>query len=162
MRKLVFLLAAATVIAAAYIAEATPTAEATTSAADEAPATLSLTLGAPVSFGAFTPGVARDYHAGTTASVTSTAGDATLTVHDPSSSATGRLVNGTFSLSQRLQASASSPAGTGAASNDVGGTASPLPLLTYSAPVSDDSVTLQFRQSISANEGLRTGTYAKH
>ena len=53
----------------------------------------SLTLGAPASFGAFTPGVARDYTASTTATVISTAGDAALTVADPSD-ATGRLVNG--------------------------------------------------------------------
>ena len=161
MRKPTFLLAAATVIAAAYIAEATPAAEATTSAAGEAAATLSLTLGTPVSFGAFTPGVARDYEASTTALVTSTAGDATLTVHDASNSATGHLVNGAFSLPRSLQARASSAAGTGTAYNNVGGTASPLPLLTYSAPVSNDSVTLQFRQSIGANDALRTGTYAK-
>ena len=44
------------------------------------PATLSLTLGAPASFGAFTPGVAKDYTASTTANVISTAGDAALTV----------------------------------------------------------------------------------
>ena len=36
------------------------------------PATLSLTLGAPASFGAFTPGVAREYTASTTANVIST------------------------------------------------------------------------------------------
>ena len=48
------------------------------------PATLALTLGAPASFGPFTPGVAKDYFATTTATVTSTAGDATLTVADPS------------------------------------------------------------------------------
>ena len=35
------------------------------------PATLSLTLGAPASFGAFTPGVAKDYAASTTANVIS-------------------------------------------------------------------------------------------
>ena len=33
------------------------------------PATLSLTLGTPASFGAFTPGVARTYDASTTANV---------------------------------------------------------------------------------------------
>ena len=33
------------------------------------PATLALTLGAPASFGAFTPGVAREYTATTTANV---------------------------------------------------------------------------------------------
>ena len=48
------------------------------------PATLALTLGAPASFGAFTPGVAKDYTASTTANVISTAGDATLSVADPS------------------------------------------------------------------------------
>ena len=42
------------------------------------PATLSLTLGAPATFGAFTPGVAKEYDASTTANVISTAGDATL------------------------------------------------------------------------------------
>ena len=47
------------------------------------PATLALTLGAPASFGAFTPGVDRDYDASTTATVTSTAGDAALSVVGP-------------------------------------------------------------------------------
>ena len=40
------------------------------------PATLALTLGAPATFGSFTPGVAKDYLATTTANVISTAGDA--------------------------------------------------------------------------------------
>ena len=44
------------------------------------PATLSLSLGTPAAFGAFTPGVARTYEASTTANVISTAGDATLSV----------------------------------------------------------------------------------
>ena len=48
------------------------------------PATLSLTLGAPAAFGAFTPGIAKEYTASTTATVISSAGDATLTVADPS------------------------------------------------------------------------------
>ena len=61
------------------------------------PATLSLTLGAHASFGAFTPGIAKDYTASTTATVISTAGDAALTVADPEPR-TGHLVNGTFSL----------------------------------------------------------------
>ena len=70
------------------------------------PATLSLTLGTPASFGAFQPGVAREYTASTTANVISTAGDATLSVTDPSTTATGRLVNGSFALADRLQARA--------------------------------------------------------
>ena len=37
----------------------------------------------------------------------------------------------------------------------------PLTLLTYGAPVSNDAVTLEFKQPIAANDALRTGTYAK-
>ena len=51
------------------------------------PATLSLSLEAPASFGTFTPGVRRSYQTSTTATVTSTAGDATLSVADPSPAA---------------------------------------------------------------------------
>ena len=42
----------------------------------------------------------------------STAGDAALTVTDPSSVATGRLVNGTFSLAQPLLVAGSPLPGT--------------------------------------------------
>ena len=35
------------------------------------------------------------------------------------------------------------------------------PLLAYGAPVSNDAVTIDFSQSIGADEPLRTGTYAK-
>ena len=66
------------------------------------PATLSLTLGTAPSFGAFTPGVNGTYTATGTATVISSAGDATLSVADPSATATGRLVNGTFSLASPL------------------------------------------------------------
>jgi hypothetical protein len=110
------------------------------------PATLGLTLGAPAGFGSFLPGVAHDYTASTTATVTSTAGDAALTVADPSTTAPGRLVNGAFSLVTPLQ---------------VGGAAVPATVKTYSAPASNDNVAIDFKQSITANEPLRTGTYAK-
>jgi hypothetical protein len=118
------------------------------------PATLSLTVGGPTSFGAFTPGVARDYTATLAANVVSTAGDAALTVADPSTTAPGRLVNGTFALAQPVQARVG-PAAFGAVSG------SPLTLKTYAAPVSNDPLTIDLQQSIGANEPLRTGTYAK-
>ena len=54
-------------------------AEADGSAGGTVPATLALTLGAPATFGPFTPGVAKEYTASTTANVISTAGDAALT-----------------------------------------------------------------------------------
>ncbi len=110
------------------------------------PATLALTLGAPASFGAFTPGITNTYTASTTATVISTAGDATLSVADPSSVGTGHLVNGTFVLPQPLQ---------------VAGSGLPATVKTYAAPISNDVVTLAFSQLVNANDALRTGTYTK-
>ena len=122
------------------------------------PATLSLSLGAPASFGAFTPGLAHDYTASTTATVTSTAGDATLSVSDPDAGdpahPPGHLVNGAFALAQPLQAAANSGAFT-----TVSGT--PATLLTYAGPVSNDRPTLNFKQPVGPADPLRTGTYAK-
>jgi hypothetical protein len=43
----------------------------------------------------------------------------------------------------------------------VGGSAAPTSLLSYNKPVSNDSVTLSFKQTIAANDALRTGTYSK-
>ena len=87
-------------------------------------------------FGAFTPGVAKDYTASTSANVISSAGDATLT-----SSAPGNLMNGTFALPSPLEVSFSKS--------------------TWSAPVSNDPVTINFKQHIGAGDALRTGTYSK-
>src|SRR5690606_24248707 len=114
----------------------------------DVPATLSLTLGAPASFGAFTPGVGRTYEASTSASVLSTAGDALLSVADPSPQNTGHLVNGEYFLPQPLQARARNAGNTGTAYNNVG---SSLNLLAYDGPVSNDAVTLQFSQRVNAN-----------
>jgi len=100
------------------------------------PATLSLTMGAPASFGAFTPGLAKEYTASTTANVISTAGDATLSVSEP-----GRLMNGTFALPEALRVEIA-PA-------------------TWTAPVSNAAVAITFRQHIGATDALRTGAYSK-
>jgi glycerophosphoryl diester phosphodiesterase len=110
------------------------------------PATLSLTMGAPASFGAFLPGVAQEYTASTTANVVSSAADAALTVTDPSSLATGHLVNGPFSLAAPLRA---------------GGSPLPATLKTWTGPVSNDVVPVGFAQAIGETEPLRTGAYAK-
>ncbi len=98
------------------------------------PATLALTLGAPTSFGAFTPGVAKDYTASTTASVTSTAGDAALAV------SSGTLKNGVFSLAQPVVVTPEKSAWTG--------------------PVTGDAFAIAFTQPIAANDPLRTGSYS--
>src|SRR4051812_31990981 len=100
------------------------------------PATLALTLGAPATFGAFTPGVAKEYTAATTANVISTAGDAALTVSAP-----GSLTNGAFSLPQPLRVEIAPSA--------------------WSAPVSNAPVAITFPQAIGATHALRTGTYTK-
>jgi hypothetical protein len=120
------------------------------------PPTLNLMLGAPATFGAFMPGADRTYTASTSATVTSSAGDALLSVSDPSPVNTGRLVNGAFALANAVEANANA-----AAFAPVGGSASPTALLTYTGPTSLNAVTLGFRQQIGRLEALRTGTYSK-
>jgi hypothetical protein len=82
------------------------------------------------------PGLAKTYEASTTASVISTAADATLTVSEP-----GHLMNGALVLPSGLEV-------TGVPKSDV-------------APVSNDPVTIGFKQAIGANDALRTGSYTK-
>ncbi|HEY6890885.1 MAG TPA: hypothetical protein VI300_23990 [Solirubrobacter sp.] len=100
------------------------------------PATLALTVGGSASFGAFQPGVEKDYTASTTANVISSAGDAALTVSDP-----GHLMNGTFALPSPLSVDLSKS--------------------SWDAPVSNDPVTVTFKQHIGATDALRTGSYSK-
>ena len=99
------------------------------------PPTLSLTLGAAPSFGAFTPGTERTYTAQTTANVISSAGDATLTA-----TPAGHLANGAFTLPDPLGISLSKS--------------------SWNAPVSNDPVAVSFSQHIGANDALRTGSYS--
>ncbi len=126
------------------------------------PATLALTLGTPATFGSFTPGIDRTYTAQTTANVISSAGDAALSVADPSTTNTGKLVNGAFTLPQPLMVSANSPGkATASPMAAVGGSAAPTPLLTWNAPISNDPVTISFSQTVSRTDALRTGSYSK-
>jgi hypothetical protein len=124
--------------------------------AGSVPATLWFDLGPTANLGAFLPGIGRDYEATVGATVTSTAGDATLTVADPSPNATGRLVNGTYSLAQPLMARANQ-----GAFAPITGTNTLLTLLTYAAPVSANPATIGLKQTIGANESLRRGAYTK-
>jgi hypothetical protein len=130
--------------------------DAGTSVGGTVPATLSLSLGTPAVLGPFLPGVGKDYTSSTTADVVSTAGDALLTVADPSADRPGRLVNGTFALTQPLQVDAR-----GGAFAPVGAASSPTALLAYPAPVSHDVAQIGFKQSIGDTEPLRTGSYSK-
>ena len=77
-----------------------------------------------------------DYTASTTANVISSAGDAMLSVSDP-----GHLLNGTFALPSPLSVA--------------------LSKTSWDAPVSNDPVTVAFKQHIGATDALRTGSYSK-
>ena len=90
-----------------------------------------------------------------TAKVTSTGADATLSVLDSSTNATGRLVNGAYALLPPLQVRANA-----ARSRRCGATTA-ADAADWTRPVSADNVTLGFKQSIGATECLRTGAYSK-
>jgi hypothetical protein len=129
-------LAGITYVSPGYLDSPPPSASAPQSVGGTVPATLALTVGTPASFGAFAPGVDATYTTQTTASVISTAGDATLSVSDP-----GHLANGAFTLADPLRVLFSKA--------------------TWVAPASNDPVTITFQQHIRGNEPLRTGTYTK-
>ena len=87
------------------------------------------------------------------ATVTSTAGDAALSVADPSPTATGRLTNGSFSLTQPLQARARNAANQSTRSPRSAAAPTRLTLLTYAGPISADQVTIGLKQSIGRQRG---------
>jgi alkaline phosphatase len=118
------------------------------------PATLALSLGGPAMFGAFLPGVERTYTATMTAAVTSTAGDSRLTIHDPSATAAGHLVNGAFALAAPVSARVGS-----VAFAPVSG--APLALHSFNGPTSATMLTLELNQPVGGQEALRTGAYGK-
>ena len=89
--------------------------------------------------------------------MTSSAGDATLSVTDPSSTATGRLVNGPYALDEALQARTGTAALTPLSTT----AGSPLTLHTYPGPVANGTIAVAFRQHIAAGQALRTGNYTK-
>lgn len=98
------------------------------------PSVLGLTLGGPATFGPFTPGVARVYEAATSATVISTAEEATL------SASPATLTNGAYALARPVTVT---PAKT-----------------RWTAPVSNEVVPIAFTQAIAADEPLRTGRYS--
>jgi X-Pro dipeptidyl-peptidase len=109
---------------------------ATTTPAGTVTPQLALTLGAPASFGAFTPGVTKDYTASTTATVTSTAGDAALSV----AGGPAYLANGAFTMKSPLQVAFAKAA--------------------WSGPASNEAVGVGFTQHVDATDALRTGAYS--
>jgi len=84
--------------------------------------------------------------------------DATLTAHDPSTNAPGYLVNGTYVMAQPLQVKAINAANP---ATNFAPLTSPVTLLTWNAPVSNDAVTVSFKQPIAITDPLRSGSYQK-
>ena len=123
------------------------------------PKTLGLTLGAPATFGAFTPGVANTYTASTTANVISTMPDAALSVMDPSSVAPGFLVNTGTPLPQGMRARATNTANPNTAFANI--TGNPLTLLTYSGPISNDAVSIAVPAADRCERPAEGGPYSK-
>ncbi|MDA0162115.1 hypothetical protein OM076_17715 [Solirubrobacter ginsenosidimutans] len=124
--------------------------------------TLGLTTPATTAmFEPFAPGTAKEYLVTAVVQVTSTAGDAALAVSDVATTGTGRLVNGTATLTNPLQVFATATQGTAGVGGAVGGSAAPTQLITFAAPQTNRNTTLTFRQNITATETLRAGSYGK-
>ncbi|HEX6023420.1 MAG TPA: sugar phosphate isomerase/epimerase [Solirubrobacter sp.] len=138
------------------------TGEAMSTVGGDVASTLSLSIGGAASFGTFVPATARTYDTAVAAQVVSTAGNASLSVVDPSATAPGHLVNGAFSLSQPLQVRALNAANPDASFAPLPEANTPLTLLTYTGPTAGaDPVTVGLRQAIGATEVLRSGSYSK-
>ncbi|RKQ88285.1 sugar phosphate isomerase/epimerase [Solirubrobacter pauli] len=137
--------------------------EAPISVGGEVPSTMALDITGPApSFGVFQVGVQRDYTSTMAAEVTSTVPSTTLSVVDRGTASAGHLVNGTAALQAPLKIRANNAGSTTNAFTalpETSGTA--LPLLTYADPVLRSRADLGFQQTISQNETLLRGSYAK-
>jgi hypothetical protein len=141
--------------------------QATAAPTGTVPSTLAVAVGtAAPSLGAFEPGTATTYSAVLAATLTTTAQSSTLTAADTSPTFPGHVVNGApggpYALAQGLQVGATDPASTaGSGTFEDLATANPATLLSFTAPASDDPVSITFRQPIAATDPLRTGAYTK-
>lgn len=100
------------------------------------PKSLSLTLGGPATFGAFIPGVERDYTAGTYLTATSTIRGTRLIVSD-----LGHMANGAAILPEPLRAQLSQSA--------------------WSDPIANERVDVTFKQLVKETDRLLEGSYSK-
>jgi hypothetical protein len=146
---------------------ATDSVQTTSTITGNVPATLGVTVSGSSSptLGTFAPNTAQTYSTTMNTSVTTSGGSATLTAIDPSAVSTGYLVNnavgGPYALASPFQIQADD-GGTNASTGFQALTSgNAITLLSYLAPVSNDPVTISFKQPIGATEPLRTGTYSK-
>ena len=121
---------------------------------------LSLQLGSEPQLGPLIPGIAATYDASVTATLTSSAGNATLSVAD-ADNGTGRLSNGTTELATPLQVRATNAANPNTAFANLRGLSNPVALLTYNTALASEPVTVTVRQTIAATQALAMGGYSK-
>lgn len=140
----------------------TSTGDALSNVGGDVPSVMQLSVSPVASLGTFVPGLARDYNTAIGGSVTTTTGDATLTMADLSSTAPGFLENGSFKLASPLQSRYTGAGQTPPAFAPLSGSNSPVSLQTWSTPVTNYGFTLDLRQSIGANDVLRAGQYSKN
>ncbi|WP_053227236.1 OmpL47-type beta-barrel domain-containing protein [Solirubrobacter soli] len=119
----------------------------------DVPLVMSLEFTGAATVGPLVPGVAKDYTASLAAKVTSSSPTTALSAVDQSTNAPGRLVNGTTALPQPLQAAA------GGAFAPIGGT--PTVLKSWTGPLANDPVTVEFKQPVAATDKLVAGHYSK-
>jgi sugar phosphate isomerase/epimerase len=137
--------------------------DAVTTVGGDVPSVLNLQIQSNAgSFGTFAPMISRSYETALAATISTTTGNAALSVSDGSTTVPGHLVNGAFALPSVLNARAVNSANAGAAFVPLAeATGTPTQLLAYAAPTTSDVVTLGFRQAIGAGDVLRAGTYSK-
>ena len=91
--------------------------------------------------------------------VTSTAGNATLSVSDPGDGVGQARPTGRCTFASPLQVRATNAATPGSAFAPLSG--NPVTLLTWPKEIANDAVTISVRQPVAANEPLLAGGYSK-
>jgi hypothetical protein len=121
------------------------------------PSTLALSVN-PLNLGALVPGIAQTYTGTTTASVTSSWPNATLSVYDadPVNGTNGRLINGASIIPRDMDVLNST-----GAYQAMGNATSQRVIATWATPVAQAATTVTLRQVIQANDVLVGGQYAK-
>jgi hypothetical protein len=119
----------------------------------DVPSVMAISIAGSAMLEPLIPGVTKDYTASLAANVTSSANSTSLTVVDPSTNAPGHLVNGDLALPQALQVASDGPFA------PISGT--PALLKSWTTPLANDQVALQFKQPVASTDKLRAGRYGK-
>ncbi len=121
------------------------------------PSILSLSIG-QLNLSPFIPGVSQTYSGTTTATVTSSWPNATLSVYDPDpvNATNGRLINGTSIIPRDMDVLNNL-----GAYQALGSATAQRVIATWAAPVAQAATTVTLRQVINGTDVLVAGEYAK-